>query len=357
MATVHLFRSPERHTTARYFEGPASLMDGYGLKVWTERPDLSRIGPDDLFVYVDPASDWPLGIEDLPCPTGAYMIDVHRGLAHRLALSRFFDAVFVAQKDYVGAFEAVGHRHAHWLPLACAPHVHHKPSELRDFDVGFVGQLGVEGTPRHSILTTVLPRYGTNDYARFYKPEAMAGIYGRSKIVFNVAVNGDVNMRVFEAWASGALLVTNRVGNGFDEIFKDGVNCVCYASAEEAVEKIDHYLAHDAEREAIAAEGLRAALEEHTYARRWQDIVNGTRRAFGAAPVLSYGQSALRDLYGEVFVALRQPWRLPAATARYGPGASLPRNLAIGWGRWANSKIPLTRNAWRARNARRAGRS
>lgn len=349
MPTLHLFRHPESHTTARYFEEPARLMAGRTLRIWTERPDLSQVAADDLFVFVDPAPDWPLGLEALPCPSAAYLIDVHRNLPIRLALSRFFDAVFVAQKDYVDAFTAIEHRNAHWLPLACDPAVHHRPAETRDFEVAFVGQLGQQGTPRRAVLTAVLPRYRTNDYSRFHRPEEMAGIYGRSKIIFNVAVDGDVNMRVFEAWAAGALLVTNRIGNGFDEIFKDGVNCVCYSSPEEAVEKIDHYLAQDAEREAIAAEGLRAALTDHTYAKRWRAIVDAMPGAFGAAPARTYSRSRLRDLYGEIFAGLRMPWRMPGVMARYGASPSTLRDLAMGSGRWVNSKVPLTPNAWRAR--------
>lgn len=346
MAAVHLFRSPERHTTARYFEEPARLATGRSLRIWTDRPDLSELGPDDLFVFVDPAPDWPLGLEALPCPTAAYMIDVHRNLPIRLALSRFFDAVFVAQKDYVPEFAAIGHRHAYWLPLGCDPVLHHKPSETRDLDVGFVGQLGLEGTPRHKTLTTILPRYRTNDYHRFYQPEDMAEIYGRSKIVFNVSVNGDVNMRVFEAWAAGALLVTDRIDNGFDEIFRDGVNCVCYSSPDEAVEKLDYYLAHDAEREAIAAEGLRAGLAEHTYAERWQRLMELTPPARGCAPARTSSPAELRDLYGAIYESLRLPWRLPAAMVRYGASPAIVRSMTIGWGRWVNSKVPLTPNAW-----------
>jgi len=42
---------------------------------------------------------------------------------------------------------------------------------------------------------------------RYY--EQMAETYSASKIVFNCSLKKDVNMRVFEALASGSLLLTN----------------------------------------------------------------------------------------------------------------------------------------------------
>ncbi len=248
MAVTHILRHPEAHTTARYFENAARADPATQLRIWTQMPNLGEIAADDLFVFIDPAPDWPVGLETLPCTSVAYLIDVHQNLSLRLDWSRFFDAAFVTQKDYVSRFEAIGHTHAQWLPLACDPDVHHAPAAERDLEVGFVGKLGLAGTERHTTLTTVLPRYRSNDYQRFYSPEEMARIYGRSKIVFNISINGDVNMRVFEAWAAGALLVTDRIGNGFDETFEDGVTCICYSGTDDAIDKIDHYLAHDAER-------------------------------------------------------------------------------------------------------------
>lgn len=346
MGVTHLFRSPEAHTTARYFEGVARADPSTELRVWTGRPALDEIGPDDLVVFVDPGPEWPLGLEALACPAVAYFIDVHQNLPIRLDMSRFFDAVFIAQKDYVPAFEAIGHRHAHWLPLACDPDTHHVPASARDIDVGFVGKLGLTGTERHATLTGVLPRYATNDYRRFYPPEEMGRLYGRSKIVFNAAINGDVNMRVFEAWAAGALLVTDRVDNGFAEIFEDGVNCVCYAGADDAIAKIDHFLAHDAEREAIAGAGQHAALSRHTYRHRWEAMMAGVRPAMGCAPARGYSRRELGETYARIFSATRMPWRIPQAITRYGASRAAFVELGIAGGRWANSKVPMTPNAF-----------
>src|SRR5512135_2407288 len=79
----------------------------------------------DLYLWIDPAGRYfPSGIEDLPIPTACYMIDVHIGHWLQQA-ARFFDAVFIAQRDYLYSFkQAVGHNQVYWPPLAAAGDVH-----------------------------------------------------------------------------------------------------------------------------------------------------------------------------------------------------------------------------------------
>lgn len=348
MIRVHLFSHPVGHSTARYFSR-AIKASGQELIEWSVAPELEQIKPKDLFVFVDPLPDWPIGLEALNCRKIAYLIDVHQNLPHRLNVSKFFDAVFVAQKGYLGAFKKIGHKNVHWLPLACDPDIHCAPAPARDIDVGFVGKLGQAGTQRHSILTTVLPQFSTNDYSQFQTPSEMAKIYGRSKIVFNASINGDVNMRIFEAWASGALLVTDRIENGFGEMFQDGLNCVCYSSIKEAVEKISYYLKADAERERIAAAGHQAAIQNHTYAARWQAIYENAVGISGSAPVNMLDRRSIGSLTGIILSDLRKPKRTAEAMARYGFSISMMKILARAAGRSVNAHIPLTPNAIKAR--------
>lgn len=349
MNTTLIFSCGTEYTTARYFER-AACADGERTTCFCNHgPDLGKLGQQDMFVFIDPAPGWPFGVESIPCPTAAYFIDVHLDLRSRLQMSRFFDAVFIAQKDYLPRFLEIGHQHAHWLPLACDPEVHHVVPETRTLEVGFVGKLGHPGTRRYDILTRVLPRYRTNDYRRSYSPRDMARIYSQSKIVFNASINGDLNMRVFEALASGALLVTDRIQNGLPDLFEEGMCYVGYSTFAEAIEKIDHYLAHDAERSRIAREGQRVALEFHTYRHRWDQIMELTPKAYGRAPARGYSRDELRKLYSDVFVYLRMPWRYPVVIGQYGLDTVVVRDLAKSSGRWLNARIPITPNAIRAK--------
>jgi len=236
--------------------------------------------PPDLYLWIDPAGRYfPPGIEQLPIPTACYLIDVHLG-TWRHQVAQFFDVVFVAQKDYVTSFRrTVGHHQVYWLPLAAARDVHRRLELARVYDVGFVGNIaaGHRRTPRARRLKLVAERYRTNDFFRFYPPKEVGQIYSQSRIVFNTSIAGDVTMRIFEGTACGALVVTDSVANGLDELFEVGQEIVTYGDDTELLKTIDYYLAHDKERYAIAEAGYRRTLAEHTYQHRVQailDIIN-----------------------------------------------------------------------------------
>lgn len=225
----------------------------------------------DLFLWIDPADRYfPRGIEKLSIPSACYLIDVHIG-GWRKAAARFFDAVFVAQKDFVEEYaQAVGHRQVYWLPLAAASDVHRDHHLDRIYDIGFVGNLAAahRKTARARRLSLLADRYKTNDFYRHYPPEEVGEVYSRSRIVFNTSIAGDVTMRLFEGGAAGGLVLTDGVANGLDELFRMDEEIVTFADDDDLLARIDHLLAHPTERERIAAAGQRRVLAEHTYAHR-----------------------------------------------------------------------------------------
>lgn len=74
--------------------------------------------------------------------------------------------------------------------------------------------------------------------------------------------------RVFNSMASGACFLT-RWFPGLETVFVDGIHLVWFKDIEGAVSAAHHYIARDAEREAIAAAGRQAVLEGHT----WDHII------------------------------------------------------------------------------------
>jgi hypothetical protein len=270
-------------TTARYFER-AAVAQGFEVVKLTSG-DQVRSHDLTWLLAVDPFVT-PLGsLKGVACPTIAYAIDAHQQLAPRLAYARYFDHVFVAQADYVPEFTALPHPSAHVLPLGCDPDVHFVPGLARTIDVGFVGKLGQPGTDRHKTLSQVLSAFPTNDWHRHYTPREMGDVYSRSKIVFNKSINGDLNMRFFEALAAGALLVTDQIRNGLDQMGTEGVHFVTYNGIDEAIDKIRHYLSHETERAAIAAAGQALAFSRHTYGHRLAEMLEiATRHTDARAP-------------------------------------------------------------------------
>lgn len=284
---IGLARIDDSVTTAHYFD-TAATEAGCDVRQIADLDEPGALANIDLLLIVDPLLTSPAALRAAPCPVAGYLIDVHQQLPIRLTYARYFDHVFVAQPDYLHHFEQLPHGSAHWLPLACDRDVHYLAGQERVHDVCFVGKLGYPNTERRATLEHVLTRFKANDYGRYYTPREMGKVYSRSKIVFNKSINGDLNMRFFEGLAAGALLVTDRIANGLDRLGQDGMHFVTYTSAEDAVDKIRYYLSHDAEREAIAAEGQRHVFAHHTYGHRLATILDVVKNATNLpAPVRS----------------------------------------------------------------------
>ncbi len=252
-----------------------------GFPGYAETAPIDRIlarleTPPALFLWVDPAGRYfPSGIERLPIPTAGYFIDVHLGHWRQTAAC-FFDAVFIAQRDYLEHYRtAVGHEQVYWLPLAAALDVHRDHGLPRVYDIGFVGNISRAHwrTPRARLLRLLAARYRTNPFFRPYTPTEVGRIYSQSRIVFNTSIAGDVTMRIFEGTACGALVLTDAMANGLEELFEVGQEIVVFQDDKDLLGRIDYYLAHEEERIAIAVAGQRRTLREHTYIQRAQRIV------------------------------------------------------------------------------------
>ena len=254
----------------------AAPRSGYDQRV--PLPDIlaALSQPVDLFLWIDPAGGYfPIGLEECPVPTACYLIDVHLGRWREQA-ARFFDAVFIAQHDYLDRFkQAVGHEQVYWLPLAAAPDVHRQLDLPRTLDVGFVGNVALahQRTARARRLQLIAQRFKTNDFDRQYVPAEVGSIYSQAKIVFNTSIAGDVTMRIFEGTACGALVLTDSIANGLAELFEIGQEIVVYQDDDDLLDKIAYYLVHDGERARIARAGQQRTLKDHLYTHRVQQIL------------------------------------------------------------------------------------
>lgn len=223
----------------------------------------------DLYLYIDDGLDYLF--PDRLRPSAWWAIDTHLAFERCLSKSRNVDKVFAAQRDGAAELRAQGVATATWLPLACDPELHGQIEVPKQHDVCFVGNL--VGRARIDLVGLLKQHFSKVFVGQEYFEE-MARRYSASKIVFNRSVRNDVNMRVFEALASGSLLMTNELrDNGLQELFQDGVHLATYSGPEELLDKIDYYLRHDEARERIAAAGRAAVLAGHTYAHRMKQLL------------------------------------------------------------------------------------
>jgi hypothetical protein len=214
------------------------------------------------------------GLLDVECPTAIWFGDYWPGDYHRLRYARLFDYVFVSQRDWLNDFVEAGCPQVYWLPFACDLEFHCDYQVERKYEVSFVGYVNqAEQQERLQLLTELSQRYHMNEFLKPTYLQEMAKVYSQSKIVVNMPNRGGFNMRVFEALACGALLLTEDTGNGQKELFKPGVHLDIYRSKAELFEKIDYYLTHEAERQAIAAAGQQEVRSTHRYTERAETIL------------------------------------------------------------------------------------
>lgn len=239
--------------------------------------DLSPFGKYDLGVWVDWGEDaltgvLPYKIKYPEVPFAYWCSDTHifngekgDSYPYRLSVAKRAAHVFVAQKQAVEKMKADGIENPIWLPHAFEPQAYFKTEmATKKYDVCFVGH--VNNALRENALDRLF-----SEFPNFYYGQALFEEAGKkfceSKIVFNIAMTTDLNMRCFEAMGTGSFLLTNRIPH-IEELFKDGKHLVLYDNLDDMVEKAKYYLSHDEEREKIAQAGYEEVMSKHTIQHR-----------------------------------------------------------------------------------------
>jgi hypothetical protein len=254
--------------------------------------------PELLLVVQDlEAPVLAFGIEDVPAPRLYWAIDVHLNWFWQRWYARLFDAVLVAQKDWVPLFAADGVP-AHWLPWGAEDVFLAAPALPRVHDLAFVGTVDAGTRPKRAAAVEMLRRrfglrvFGATAGERL-DPAATAAVYAQARIVFNESVLGDVNFRVFEAMGAGAMLVTEAVENGLTDLFTPGIHLDTYGPAT-LVEKVGRWLGDEARREAVARAGRCEVAARHAVRARLAAATalaepGITRREVGTDAARSFG--------------------------------------------------------------------
>ncbi len=219
------------------------------------------------------------GLRCLHMPTGIWTDYLPGVNDNFLPCMRLFDIVFCAQKGAVDALRDEG-INTEWLPYAFDTTLVNDPGAEKHYEVAFVGSLNLPPSQgnRRAILAELERHFHLNDYRTPVFGDEMVRTYNRARIIVNIPAPYSFNMRTFEALPTGALLMTRAVGNGQDELFKDGTHLVTYRDTADLIDKIRYYLRRDTEREEIAAAGRREVLARHTYEHRAAQVLDAMAR-------------------------------------------------------------------------------
>lgn len=257
---------------------PAEVPDGPGQP--STRRLLARLPRGwrpDLFVWIDGGPGFlPLDLERLDCPTVCLLGDTHTQFDWRAAYARAYEHAFVTfNRQHAARVRDRHGRTAGWLPAACDPEIHRAFDIEPAFDVVFVGQTHRSWHPERVRLLEHLAAAGLSVWTGTEALEDMALALRRGRIVFNRSLAGDLNMRVFETLATGSFLLTDRLDPeaGLETLLADRVHLACYDDAEHLEALARYYLAHPAERVAIARAGRAEVLRRHTYRHRVETLL------------------------------------------------------------------------------------
>lgn len=206
-----------------------------------------------------------------------------------LASARLCNTTFVSSYQYLLMFRAAG-CNAYYLQHSYEPTEHYRRPTARDIPVVFLGNLaGTSDFPGEEVrrdVAQVVKRCGGDIYGRGW-PDGLArgvankfvgngSIYARAKMAVNLNHFPEDMLyqsdRWFHAAACGAFTLSY-YHPGIEYIIEDGKHTRYFRNARELEELIGYYLAHDSEREAIAAQGREHCLRHHNPASRAQELL------------------------------------------------------------------------------------
>lgn len=249
-----------------------------------ETRDVSSIEPRyDIYLCIDDG----LNRDDLPkrlFPKVFYAIDVHLSAPEkkmrRKVLAGHYDLVFTPSQWWIKKMKRVSPVEILWLNQGCDPEIHKRLNIERNYDIGFVGTDG--GVPRKFYLQEIRERYpnsflGTADY------KDMSKIYSASKIGFSFPIRSEYfTLRNYEIASCGAMLLMKRLrDDSAGKLgFIDRKHLVIFDGPKDLFELMDYYIKNKADREYIAENGYRLAVEKHTYIHRAREIVDIVKNRF-----------------------------------------------------------------------------
>ena len=232
----------------------------------------------DLVIEFDSSGQYHLtGKKQLNIPTLMWSMDTHLydKRAFQAYFKKDFDILYTCHKNYVNFFNEGESR---WLPCACDPDFHRKLDLPKIYDVAFVGNLDPKDYPeRVKLLENLSKKFNVRVFNKLYGEE-MIKIVNQAKIVFNKTYGGDLNFRIFEVLSCGTFLITDRIGNGLQDLFGDGKHLAMYDNPRELEDKVSYYLTHDREREEIASNGQKEVRDKHTFYHRAKTMLDDARR-------------------------------------------------------------------------------
>jgi spore maturation protein CgeB len=241
--------------------------------------------------------------------TAFWFVENGRHLGYWRDVAPVYDYFFHIQPGpFEAQLDAAGCRRHAYLPTGCDPEIHRPveltPQEREEYgcDLSFAGAGYFNRVQTFLGLTDYdFKIWGVNWDARElqpllqraeerFTPEEFAKIVAGSKINLNLHSSTEhagvdpgadaINPRVFEVAACGGFQLCDPC-RGLEDFFDPDTEVPTYRNLTELRARIDYFLAHPEEREAMARRARERALREHTYEQRARQMLERILDACG----------------------------------------------------------------------------
>ncbi len=252
----HCIKTPFEKYDAVHFIKQKSL---------SEKPSLILVKADST------GRNFPRNLAGFDCPKILLVGDTHhmqapiRNLIEYAKSEPFDRIIFDHTRHHARWFFEAGCKNLHWIPALDFTFQKREIATRPSRKLSFVGQAGRFHPYRCHVLES-LKRAGLPLEVMQTSPSGAADVYADSQITLNIALNGDLNLRVFEALAAGGFLLTDQLteSSGLKALFTPGEDLEVWSRKEELVEKIRYYLANPAEAFRIRRAGQKKLLDLHS---------------------------------------------------------------------------------------------
>lgn len=292
----------EDHTTGWHLH---RALDALGLEVVVFGPGHRSLNctRDIPVIWVDSGADWIP--EPVMCGARsaslAWLIDTHRPGRWRRVMPQLFGAVGFAQR---AAWLRAAHDDSEperlaWIPLAAPIDLARPDDDLvrRPYDIAFVGQAPT-GSRRALVFNALQRELTVAPAPGRVSPEQMMELYGSARIVLNIPLAGELNMRTFEAAASRAVLLCAPTSD-LDRVLPNGSYVEVEIDDPAAWVRAAHGILADPASQSMADAACARVSSQHTYPHRASQLlgllrppVASTRTPRVAASIFAeWGQS------------------------------------------------------------------
>ena len=187
---------------------------------------------------------------------------------------------FTIAKGNIPEYKAAGLGTPYWLSEGCDRIHRLRPGgKTNEHDVFFAGSIGNVHEDRKRIVSTVKTIFKNSNIVNglYLVNEDHNDAVGMAKVCLGHSgwpgVELSMSARDYRVMGAGGFLLTNHV-EGIENWFDLDKECVTYSSPTDCIEKIRYYLAHDKEREKIAAAGYNAAHKKHRFKNRIAEVLD-----------------------------------------------------------------------------------